>query len=255
MPQSASDLIDRDNIVYACHIYPAHSGGGMPNWIEYVSTVAPVMMTEWGYENNSDANVTTGTKSSYGQMFREYVDAKPQVGWIAWCFDYCYRSVMCDMNWKLLGNGDSTSSTRYHGGNEDTYENYMGYFVKDWLYDKRNDYSPGTGGTGPTMVPTDAPTSCPTDPPGGGGCTCTTGCDAVTTISPDFTKEGSGEFCFEATSLGNYINSWNLDVLEVNGIDFTNTYCADSNLPEQINGKYYIYYKSLSDYGHFEAKN
>jgi hypothetical protein len=277
MPQSSSDLIDRDNIVYACHIYPSHAGGGMPNWIDYVSTAAPVMMTEWGYENNSDANVTTGTKTSYGQSYRDWLDAKPQVGWIAWCFDYCYRSVMCDMNWELLGNGLSTTETRYHGGVDDTYENYMGYFVKDWLYDKRNDYSPGSGGTGPTTVPTDAPTNPPntdpptnpptnppntdpptnppTEPPNGGGCTCDAGCSSITTFSPNFTKDGSGEFCFEATSLGSYINSWNLTVLEVNGVDLTNKYTSASSLPEKIDGKYYVYYKSTVTHGHFESKN
>jgi aryl-phospho-beta-D-glucosidase BglC (GH1 family) len=93
MPQSSGDLLTSDNIVYACHIYPSHIGGGIPNWIEYVSSVAPVMMTEWGYENNSDANVTTGTASSYGNTFKNYINGKTNVGWIAWCFDYCYRSL------------------------------------------------------------------------------------------------------------------------------------------------------------------
>ena len=138
MPGNSSELLSGANIVYACHIYPAHSGGGIPDWIGYVSTVAPVMMTEWGYENNGDANVTNGTATSYGYKFKEYINAKPNVGWIAWCFDYCYRSVMCDMNWKLLGNGDSTTETRYHGGNSDTYDNYMGYFTKDWLAECKN---------------------------------------------------------------------------------------------------------------------
>jgi endoglucanase len=166
-PQSASELLSGNNIAYACHIYPSHCGGGIPNWIDYVSSAAPVVMTEWGYENNSDANVTTGTKTSYGQMYRDWLDAKPQVSWIAWCFDYCYRSVMVDMNWQLLGNGNSTTETRYHGGVEDTYENYMGYFVKDWLYDKRNDYSPVIGTPGPTETPvqTETPTPASTETP------------------------------------------------------------------------------------------
>jgi hypothetical protein len=220
MPKNESELISAENIVYACHIYPSHSGGGMPDWIEYVSTAAPVMMTEWGYENNSDANVTTGTKSSYGQMFRDFVDSKPQVGWIAWCFDYCYRSVMCDMNWKLLGNGESTSSTRYHGGNEDTYDNYMGYFVKDWLYDKRNDYSPGSGGTGTTIVPTDAPTSAPTDVPTSAPTSApTTEATDAPTSAPENTTTGS--FTGDSESNPFMISSPNNDTV----IDLSNGYC------------------------------
>jgi len=85
----------------------------------------------------------------------------------------------------------------------------------------------------------------------GGGCTCDAGCDSRTTITPPFTQNGEGEYCWEATSLGDYINSWNLDVLEVNGVDYTNTY--SSNLPDKIDGVYYVYYKGSYPWSHFEA--
>jgi hypothetical protein len=85
---------------------------------------------------------------------------------------------------------------------------------------------------------------------GGGGATC----NPESSISPGFTQNGSGEHCWEATSLGNYINSWNLDVLEVNGVDFTNTYASSSNLPAKIDGKYYVYYKGSFAWSHFETK-
>jgi hypothetical protein len=90
---------------------------------------------------------------------------------------------------------------------------------------------------------------------GGGGCTCVSGCDSTILISPDFYKNGSGEFCYEATSLGDHINSWNLAVLEVNGVDFTNTWFFTNHpsFPDPIEGKYYVYYKSYSPWGHFEA--
>jgi hypothetical protein len=85
------------------------------------------------------------------------------------------------------------------------------------------------------------------------GCTCDAGCDSRTTISTPFTQNGAGEYCWEATSLGDYINSWVLDVLEVNGIDYTNTYCSSSNLPAKIDGVYYVYYKGSYPWSHFEA--
>lgn len=86
------------------------------------------------------------------------------------------------------------------------------------------------------------------------GCTCAVGCDSRTIISPNFVKNGAGEFCWEATSLGTYINSWNMDVLNINGNDYTNTYVFTSAIPK-IDGRYYIYYKGSFDWSHFEAMN
>jgi hypothetical protein len=86
------------------------------------------------------------------------------------------------------------------------------------------------------------------------GCTCIAGCDTRTIIAADFVKDGAGEFCWESTNLGTYINSWNLDKLTVNGTDYTSKYVFTSTIPK-IDGKYYIYYKSSVGWGHFEAKN
>jgi len=87
---------------------------------------------------------------------------------------------------------------------------------------------------------------------GGGGCTCDTGCDG-TAISPGFVKEGTGQFCWQATT-GNYINSWGVTKITVNGVDFTNQYAFTSTFPPKINGVWYIYYDG-GQYGHFELKN
>jgi hypothetical protein len=109
----------------------------------------------------------------------------------------------------------------------------------------------GGGGGTATSAPVSPPAS--TNPPssgGGSGATCSNG----TTISVPFTQNGAGEFCWIASSIGNYINSWNLDVLEVNGVSFTNKYASPSNLPAKIDGNYYIYYKGSYSWSHFEAR-
>ena len=52
-----------------------------------------------------------------------------------------------------------------------------------------------------------------------------------TEISVPFTSDGEGEFYWKTNKFstnpgdwGRYINSWNLDVLEINGVDYTNTW-------------------------------
>jgi glucuronoarabinoxylan endo-1,4-beta-xylanase len=72
-------------------------------------------------------------------------------------------------------------------------------------------------------------------------------------ITAPFTKEGAGTFCWTAT-VCSYINSWNLNTLTVNGVNFTNTYASSSQLPAKIDGNWYIYYNGSYSWGHFELK-
>jgi hypothetical protein len=135
------------NIAYTCHIYPAHclENNRVPDWFEYTVKHAPVFLTEWGYVR--DDVKSTGPSSripeNFQNMFRTYVDSFPNVSWTAWCFDYVYRPYMFDINWQLLGNGNSerkdmfwdelSSCGKKFKTFPDSYDNYMGQFVKDWL--------------------------------------------------------------------------------------------------------------------------
>jgi hypothetical protein len=84
------------------------------------------------------------------------------------------------------------------------------------------------------------------------GCTCAADCNIRTDISPPFSFDGAGEYCWEATSLGSQVLSWNLDTLLINGVGLRNRYT--NKLPDPINGRYFIYYKSSDGWGHFEMK-
>jgi len=84
------------------------------------------------------------------------------------------------------------------------------------------------------------------------GCTCAAGCSDRTDISPPFSIDGVGEYCWESTSLGNYVYSMNIDALFINGVDLKNRWT--NSIPYKINGKYFIYYKSTDTLGHFETK-
>jgi len=96
LPSAAGDLFTQTNIVYACHIYPAHCNPNPPNWIDYTIQNAPVMMTEWGYEANGPAPVA-GTTNAYGAAYKAWANGKgASLSWVAWCFDYIYHSYMFD---------------------------------------------------------------------------------------------------------------------------------------------------------------
>ncbi len=81
----------------------------------------------------------------------------------------------------------------------------------------------------------------------------TTPCANPTTITVPFAHDGAGEFCWVTSGTINFINSWNMRLIEVNGVALTNQWVSGSSLPPRINGNYYIHY--IGDYGwsHFEA--
>lgn len=73
-------------------------------------------------------------------------------------------------------------------------------------------------------------------------------CSDPEVISLTFEKNGAGEFCWETSDEISYINSWNVEILEINGVDIANKYVA--KMPLKVNGKYSIYYKASVDWAH-----
>ena len=118
-----SNPVEGDNIVYALHCY-AKTWRTAQSWIteqiDAVSPVYPVLVAAWGYEPNDDPNVwSAGSAANFGQPFLDYLEGLG-VGNIAASASYNWHCYMFDPNWQLLC-GD-----------------YMGCFVKDQLYEKRN---------------------------------------------------------------------------------------------------------------------
>ena len=93
-----------------------------------------------------------------------------------------------------------------------------------------------------TLTPSITPTT-------GGACTPVT-----STITVPFTFDGAGVFCWQASALGAYINSWNTNSVSLNGVNITNLYIASGSYPAKIGGFYYISYNSSVAWGHLEAK-
>lgn len=76
------------------------------------------------------------------------------------------------------------------------------------------------------------------------------GCDNPVEISIPYTYNGPGQFCWVTTTEMDHVNSWNLNELRINGIDYTNKWSDD--LPEAINGEWIIYYDGSYSWSHFE---
>ncbi|UII27504.1 cellulase family glycosylhydrolase [Fulvivirga maritima] len=75
-------------------------------------------------------------------------------------------------------------------------------------------------------------------------------CSNATEISLPFTHEGSGNFCWITSDNISYVNSWNMEQVEINGSDYTNTW--SNTMPTRINGSYYIHYVANFAYSHLE---
>ncbi len=76
-------------------------------------------------------------------------------------------------------------------------------------------------------------------------------CDNPIAVSLPYSFDGAGEYCWEISENIPYVNSWNMDLIEINGIDYTNIW--SNNMPAKIDGKYYVHYVGQYPWSHFEA--
>jgi|GEM_PF-3305165 len=74
------------------------------------------------------------------------------------------------------------------------------------------------------------------------------------TVTVPFTKDGAGDFTYTTSSPINYLNSWNLQLLTVNGVNCTNVFKSGAQLPARVNGAYTIHYVSSVAWGHLEIR-
>ncbi|HTR79346.1 MAG TPA: glycoside hydrolase family 5 protein, partial [Gemmatimonadaceae bacterium] len=124
---AAADPIDGTNIAYVSHMYPTHfMQQSLRTQITNAAAIAPVFMTEWGFEEGltDDGGLLNGTITSYGDPIRTFMEQNG-LSWSAWCASAKWDPPMFNADYSLrVGEGE------------------MGGFVKDWLYDKRDDDQP-----------------------------------------------------------------------------------------------------------------
>lgn len=85
------------------------------------------------------------------------------------------------------------------------------------------------------------------------GVTGPTPCANPTPITLPFARNGVGDFCFVTSGNIGFINSWNMQLLEVNGVNLTGLWRSGADLPPRINGNYFIHYVAIVPFAHFEA--
>ncbi|MBN1699997.1 MAG: cellulase family glycosylhydrolase [Spirochaetales bacterium] len=231
------------NIMYALHFYAGTHYQSIRDKADYaLNSGLPVIVSEWG---TSDS-----TGGSNGVTYFPESDV-----WVDWM----NQRNLTWINWNFSNKSESSAALKADanigGPWDDADLTASGLYIKTLMLSDDPEPTP-TPTTPPEPTSTTPPEPTPTSPPDPTptpqtGETCTPG----SSITPDFVYDGTGDHCWEAASLGNYINSWNLSVLEVNGVDLTNQYAGAESLPPKIDGKYYVRYKCSVSWGHFEAKN
>jgi uncharacterized protein YjdB len=81
--------------------------------------------------------------------------------------------------------------------------------------------------------------------------TTPTPCDSPVAATLPLVIDGAGEFCRVTSGSITNVNSWNMQLVEINGIDYTNTW--SSQMPDRIDGNYYIYYMGEYPWSHLEV--
>jgi len=99
------------NIVYVGHIYSNQSPERWVRDYEPLLKVAPLFITEWGFEKNG----TEGGDITYGIAFEEWMK-KYSLSWTVWQFDFLWGPSMFNEDWSLKKSPDG-----------------MGEFVRDLL--------------------------------------------------------------------------------------------------------------------------
>ena len=122
---AAESPFEGDNLIYAGHIYPGDGKSAEvldPDYGEPADEV-PVMITEWGFDAIDDTQ--PGTRSNFGEPFKDWLSGRENVGWTAWCLDSHWHPTMLDYDHKVTGG-----------------ELYHGHFVKRWLAETKAEQVP-----------------------------------------------------------------------------------------------------------------
>lgn len=78
-----------------------------------------------------------------------------------------------------------------------------------------------------------------------------TPCDSPAPATLPLVLDGEGDFCRVTSGDISNVSSWNMQRVEINGVDFTNSW--SDQMPSRIDGNYYIHYVGQYAWSHLEV--
>jgi hypothetical protein len=109
------DLLSGKNVAYAWHVYAGHSKNDPKAWddaLDDLQTVAPVLVTEWGFQTGAKAHYRGGPEE-FGKPFVEKFLEGHGLHSTAWCWHPTWGPPMLKQDWRT--------------------PNEFGAFVRDYL--------------------------------------------------------------------------------------------------------------------------
>ena len=96
------DQLDGKNVAYAWHIYAGHSKNNPKAWAEALDdmqTVAPVLVTEWGFQQGANAHFKGGPEEFGNPFVRDFLEGKGLHS-TAWCWHPTWGPPMLKQDWR-----------------------------------------------------------------------------------------------------------------------------------------------------------
>jgi len=97
-----NDPLPGTNIAYSWHIYAGADDDDETQWAQHLDslqTIAPVMVTEWGFQQHTTESFR-GTAKTFGTKFvRDFLEAR-HLHSSAWCWHPDWTPVMLSLDWK-----------------------------------------------------------------------------------------------------------------------------------------------------------
>lgn len=109
------DLLEGKNVAYAWHVYAGHAKNDPRQWadaLDDLQTVAPVIVTEWGFQRDVDRHYKGGPDDFGTPFVRDFLEAKGLHS-TAWCWHPISGPPMLEKDWRT--------------------PNEFGKFVRDYL--------------------------------------------------------------------------------------------------------------------------
>jgi endoglucanase len=91
-----------ENVAYCWHIYASTDDNDEKEWARHLDdlqTVAPVMVTEWGFQEKTDEDFKGSVKSFGAKFVRDFLEGR-QLHSTAWCWHPDWTPVMLEADWK-----------------------------------------------------------------------------------------------------------------------------------------------------------